>query len=252
MLSREEMLWFQACCRSTGMILVASTDTQGGGAPTLPFHGRWLSALGGEGGSAGPGHPSRAAGTDGTQRQTFENGSRAHTGQLVSEPGTRRGRVHVAIDHPPDLGRCFGVSTLRATKVMPTSSSFSPSECSCFSSWGSTGTTTGSEHRHAHSHHTANQRVCRETLSHVINGTASHFPPMSGDRILLSCQLTFRLGLSPPSSLASDPLRCGGTKGTPVSQREPGSRSECSYAVCARRAPSSGCGPSCAACVALT
>jgi len=65
MLSREEMLWFQACCRSTGMIFVASTDTQGGGEPTPPFHGRWLSSLGGEVGAAGGlWQPSRAAGTE--------------------------------------------------------------------------------------------------------------------------------------------------------------------------------------------
>lgn len=157
MLSREEMLWFQACCRSTGMIFVASTETQGGGAPTLPFHGRWLSTLGGEGESVtGLGHPSRAAGTGEQHGQLFQNCSGNHKSQLFSRPGGGRGRFL------PDLGRCFGVSTLRATKVMPTSSSFSPSEFSCISTWDSTGTTTGSEHTDAQSQH---QRVCRETLS---------------------------------------------------------------------------------------
>lgn len=92
MLSREEMLWFQACCRSTGMIFVASTETQGGGAPTLPFHGRWLSVLGGEGGSlTGLGHPSRAAGTGEQHRQTLENCSTKHTSQLLSEARRREG-----------------------------------------------------------------------------------------------------------------------------------------------------------------
>lgn len=47
-LSSEEMLWFQACCRSTGMIFVASTDTQGSELPIPPFHGRTSSPETGE------------------------------------------------------------------------------------------------------------------------------------------------------------------------------------------------------------
>lgn len=234
MLSREEMLWFQACCRSTGMIFVASTETQGGGAPTLPFHGRWLSVLGGEGGSVvGLGHPSRAAGTGEQHGQLFENCSRNHKKSAGPSARKRDGVCPGTCCHPPDLGLCFGVSTLRATKVMPTSSSFSPSECSCFSTWDSTGTTTGSEHTNAQSQQTASQRGLQlDHVGHRLNNSAPCLPPMSHDRILLSCQLTFRLGLSPPSSLTSDPRRWG-TEGTPVSQWTTDSQSECPCAICA-------------------
>lgn len=143
MLSREEMLWFQACCRSTGIILVASTDTQGGGDPTLPFQGRWLSPTRGEGGAAAElGPPSRAAGTGGGHKPMRKG---------LPPPTSGGPQPHVGWSHDhelsPDWGRCFGVSVLRATKVMPMSSSFSGSECSAFSSSDSRGTTTGSEHR---------------------------------------------------------------------------------------------------------
>lgn len=64
-LSREEMLWFQACWRSMGMILVASMDTQTGRVPTPPFQGRFFSAHVGDGGAAeGLWHTSNAAGTE--------------------------------------------------------------------------------------------------------------------------------------------------------------------------------------------
>lgn len=64
-LSREEMLWFQACCRSMGMILVASMDTQTGKVPMPPFQGRFLSAQVGDGGAAvGLWQPSSPDGTE--------------------------------------------------------------------------------------------------------------------------------------------------------------------------------------------
>ena len=62
MLSRDEMLWFQACCRSTGMTLVASTETQGGREPAPAFQGRKRSPQVGEA-IEGLSHTSRAAGT---------------------------------------------------------------------------------------------------------------------------------------------------------------------------------------------
>ena len=62
MLSRDEMLWFQACCRSTGMTLVASTETQGGREPAPTFQGRKRSPQVGEA-IEGLSHASRAAGT---------------------------------------------------------------------------------------------------------------------------------------------------------------------------------------------
>ncbi|KAG7273703.1 hypothetical protein CRUP_017456 [Coryphaenoides rupestris] len=69
MLSREEMLWFQACWRSTGMILVASTETQGGREPAPAFQGRKRSPQVGEAReglplvsrAAGPAHKEEAA-----------------------------------------------------------------------------------------------------------------------------------------------------------------------------------------------
>lgn len=61
-LSSEEMLWFQACCRSMGMILVASLDTHGGRKSTSSFHGRFFSPHVGDGGATdGLWHTSKTA-----------------------------------------------------------------------------------------------------------------------------------------------------------------------------------------------
>lgn len=133
MLSREEMLWFQALCRSTGIILIASTETQGGGEPMPAFHGRWQSEVGGErGAGSGLGLSFRIAGPNGGDR-------------LIGV--SFKYCFHVLFHElSPDFGRCFGVSTLRATKTIPTSSSFSGPGAPCFSSSDSIGTPTESEH----------------------------------------------------------------------------------------------------------
>ena len=62
-LSRDEMLWFQPVCMSTGTILVVSEDTYTARSPCPLFQGSSFSAQVGEGGMIrGLGHTSRLPG----------------------------------------------------------------------------------------------------------------------------------------------------------------------------------------------
>jgi hypothetical protein len=62
-LSRDEMLWFQPVCMSTGTILVVSEDTYTARSPCALFQGSSFSAQVGEGGMMrGLGHTSRPPG----------------------------------------------------------------------------------------------------------------------------------------------------------------------------------------------
>lgn len=62
-LSRDEMLWFQPVCMSTGTILVVSEDTYTARSPCPLFQGNSFSAQVGDGGMMrGLGHTSRLPG----------------------------------------------------------------------------------------------------------------------------------------------------------------------------------------------